>query len=229
MSISSVATRKEFAGDGSTTAFVFPYLFAANADLVVVERDDTTLVDTTKTITTHYTVSGAGTGSGTVTAVVAPATGKTWIVELDPAATQATDLVANDALPAATIEDALDKLSILVRELTVKLGNLIPLRGGQVTVATAAITLVDADGGKLIACDATTAAFTVTLPAISALTRPWEVAIRKTDSGANAITVARAGSDTIEGDSTISLATQNKGVILKPNHKTKWYKILTSG
>ena len=38
MTIASTATRKEYVGNGVTTAFPFPYQFRANTDLVFWER-----------------------------------------------------------------------------------------------------------------------------------------------------------------------------------------------
>lgn len=118
MTISSTESRVSYAGNGSTTAFSFPYFFAANGDLVVIIRNETTGVETTKTITTHYTVSGAGvTSGGTVTMVTAPASGESLIIYRNPTATQTLDLAENDSLPAESLEDALDKAVTLIQRL----------------------------------------------------------------------------------------------------------------
>lgn len=110
MTISSTASRIAYAGNGVTVAFSFPYYFLANADLVVILKNDTTGVETVKTITTHYTVAGAGIpAGGTVTMVTAPATGETLTIYRDPAATQSLDLVNNDKLPAEPLEQAIDR------------------------------------------------------------------------------------------------------------------------
>lgn len=69
----------------------------------------------------------------------------------------------------------------------------------------------------LVFCDASSAAFSVTLPAASVM--PGEVLyIKKTDATFNAITVTRAGSDTIDGSTTRSLATRGE-----------WIKLLSQG
>jgi hypothetical protein len=57
-----------------------------------------------------------------------------------------------------------------------------------------------------IPCDATSAAFTVTLPAATGT--GLVLRFKKTDSSANAVTISRAGSDTIDGATTKSLGTQ---------------------
>jgi hypothetical protein len=113
MTISSTVNRVSFSGNGVTTAFSFPYYFLASADLVVVERNNSTGVETTKTLTTHYTVTGAGVQSGgTVTMLVAPASGTSLIIYRDPATTQDLDLVENDPMPAEEIEKRFDKAAM---------------------------------------------------------------------------------------------------------------------
>jgi hypothetical protein len=110
MTISSTQSRKSYSGNGSTTGFSFPYKFLSESDLVVVIRNNTTGVETTKTLTTDYTVSGAGGASGgTVTMVVAPASGETITILRDPELTQTVDFVENDKMPAEVLEEALDR------------------------------------------------------------------------------------------------------------------------
>ena len=119
MTISSTTNRVAYAGNDVTTAFSFPYAFFAQADLVVISTIIATGVQTTKALTTDYTISGTVdslghySSGGTVTAVTAPASTVTWTIYRDPAATQTTDLVANDALPAESLEAALDYQSII--------------------------------------------------------------------------------------------------------------------
>lgn len=119
MTISSTTNRVSFSGNNVTTAFSFPYRFLADADLVVIETVITTGVQTTKTLTTHYTVSGAGDAAGgAVTMLTAPASTVTLTIYRDPAATQAVDLVENDPLPVEdSIETPLDKLTMMVQRL----------------------------------------------------------------------------------------------------------------
>jgi hypothetical protein len=124
MTISASSNRISYAGNGVTTAFSFPYKFLANADLVVLLVNDTTDVSTTQTITTHYTVTGAGDDAGgTVTMVTAPATDYTLVIYSDPAISQATDLVDNGPMPAASYENALDKLTLIARRLKDLIGR----------------------------------------------------------------------------------------------------------
>jgi hypothetical protein len=87
------------------------------------------------------------------------------------------------------------------------------------TVADSPITIVDADKGKLFAIDASGGAVTVNLPEISGLTlsNPWVIAIKKTDSSGNIITVNRGGTDTIDGNTSKGFNTANAGSIFLPD------------
>jgi hypothetical protein len=112
MTISTTENRISYSGNGVTLAFAFPYRFLTDSDLKVY------LDDTLKTLTTDYTVTGEGDDAGgTVTFGVAPGNGLAVVIVRDPAATQGLDLVENDSLPAESVEDALDKLTILVQRL----------------------------------------------------------------------------------------------------------------
>lgn len=113
MTISTVINRKAFTGDGSSLDFVFPYKFLLNEDL------DVYLNGTLKTITTHYTVTGAGLDAGgTVSFLVAPALNDDVVIVRNPALTQGLDLVENDPLPAESLENALDKTAMIVQKLS---------------------------------------------------------------------------------------------------------------
>lgn len=114
----SQANRYTYTGNGVTTAFAYSSKFLANADLVVVLVNDTTGVETVKTLTTHYTVTGAGTSAGTVTMLTAPATGETLVIYGDPVISQLVDPVNGDGLDVdVAIEAPLDRLTIIARRL----------------------------------------------------------------------------------------------------------------
>jgi hypothetical protein len=114
MTISTTASRISYTGNGSTDEFSFPYPVLATTDLVVIETIIATGVETVQVITTDYTVALVGGGAtATVTAVTAPASTVTWTIYRDPAQTQGTDFTDNDPLPAASIEDALDRLTMI--------------------------------------------------------------------------------------------------------------------
>lgn len=82
------------------------------------------------------------------------------------------------------------------------------------TSKTSAYTVTTADDQATILCDATSAAFTVTLPAAATAGDGFVVAVKKTDSSANAVTIDGDGAETIDGSTTRLLAVQNESVIL---------------
>lgn len=111
--VSTTGNRVSYSGNGSTTAFSYPNKFFSDSDLVVIDRTDATGAETTKTLTTHYTVTGAtATNGGTVTMLTAPASGHSLIIYQDPSRVQDLDLDENDALPPEQLEKRLDKLVI---------------------------------------------------------------------------------------------------------------------
>lgn len=123
MTIASQTNRISYTGNGVTTAFAVSFPFQSANDLVVVETIIATGVQTTKTITTHYTVSGTPDSlgyypnGGTVTAVTAPASTVTWTIYRAPALLQSLNLAENNALPAESLEAQLDYLTMLVQRL----------------------------------------------------------------------------------------------------------------
>ena len=58
MTVSSTTVKNSYSGNGSTTAFAYTFKIFANTDLQVIIRSSTG-TETVKTLTTHYTVSGA--------------------------------------------------------------------------------------------------------------------------------------------------------------------------
>lgn len=114
--ISSTTNRAQYAGDASTVDFAFPYLFYANGDLVV--RTNVGGVDTVLTLTTDYTVTGAGaSGGGTVTFNSAPDNGTIVTIFRDASETQTTHLLDNQALPSSAIEKQLDYIVMYCQRL----------------------------------------------------------------------------------------------------------------
>lgn len=154
MTLSTTTNRISYAGNGVTTAFSFPYYFLANADLVVIKRVDATGVETTQVITTNYTVAGAGVqAGGTVTMLVAPASGETLVIYRDPAKTQDLDLVENDPLPAEELEERLDKAMMVAQRLSDRLDRAIVLKATD-TAATLELPLKADRASMFLAFDA---------------------------------------------------------------------------
>jgi hypothetical protein len=117
MTVSYQESSIQYSPGGSTTEFAIPYQFNANGDIVAI-LTDADGNDTTWTLNSDYTLTGAGDDSGgTLTATTPPDSGTTLTIYRDTDQTQETDYVANDSFPASTHEAALDKLTLLVQEL----------------------------------------------------------------------------------------------------------------
>jgi len=77
MTISTTTIKNSYSGDDTTTVFAYAFKIATTADIEVIIRSSAG-VETTKTLTTHYSVSGAGVATGgNVTMDTAPVTGET--------------------------------------------------------------------------------------------------------------------------------------------------------
>jgi hypothetical protein len=91
-------------------------------------------------------------------------------------------------------------------------------------VSKSADYTLTADDGT-VEVDASGAARTMTLPAVSAAAGRIYV-IKKTDSSGNAVTVDPNASETIDGAATVSLASQYSTIIVQANAAgTAWHKL----
>jgi len=119
MTISSTTVKNSYSGNGSTTEFAYAFKIFANTDLQVIIRSSTG-TETVKTLTTHYTVSGAGDASGgaiTFTSGNTPASGETVVIRRAVPQTQAIDYIANDPFPAETHEEGLDRATMTTQQM----------------------------------------------------------------------------------------------------------------
>lgn len=120
MGITDTSSRVAYSGNGSTTAFAFNFRVFDTDELTVILRNNTTNVETTQTLTTHYTVTLNSGEGGTVTMLTAPASGETLYIGKEVAETQPESITTGN-LPAATLEQMSDRLTMLihqVREIT---------------------------------------------------------------------------------------------------------------
>jgi hypothetical protein len=117
MTVSSTTAKVSYTGNGTTQAFAVPFYFLADSQLLVILRLPSG-AESVQVLGSNYTVAGAGvlTG-GTVTMNVAPATGATLIIARNVPLTQETDLQPNDRLPAETLEQSIDKLTMITQQL----------------------------------------------------------------------------------------------------------------
>lgn len=117
MTISSTTNKDTYSGNGSTTVFPYTFKILDDDEILVQVRTTSSGVITTKTLTTDYTVSGAGEDSGgNVTFGTAPASGTTVILLRNLDAVQETDYPEYDPFPASSHEEALDRLTMLIQK-----------------------------------------------------------------------------------------------------------------
>lgn len=156
MTLSSTTTRVSYNGDGSTASFSTSFSFLANADVVVVLRDADG-DETTWVLGTQYTLSGAGTGSaGTVTVDTSPtdytpASGETLTILRRPALTQNSALPLGGAFPSTTVEQALDRQTMISQRLDEELDRTPKF---ALTSTAADVTFPDPSADKVIGWNA---------------------------------------------------------------------------
>ena len=120
MTVSTTIIKSSHNGNGSTTTFAYSFKIFADTDLVVIIRSSTG-TETTKSLSTHYTVSGAGDASGgsiTFTSGNTPASGETVVIRRNVPQTQAIDYIANDPFPAETNEEGLDRSTMIAQQVS---------------------------------------------------------------------------------------------------------------
>jgi hypothetical protein len=120
MTVSTTIIKNFHNGNGSTTNFAYQFRILEDTDLLVIIRTNSTGAETTKTLTTHYTVAGAGDASGgsiTFTGGNTPAIGETVVIRRNVPQTQAIDYIANDPFPAETHEEGLDRSTMVAQQV----------------------------------------------------------------------------------------------------------------
>lgn len=118
MTVSAQTTVNSSAGNGVTTVFPYAFKILRNADLEV-------LVDgVVQTLTTHYTVSGAGSdGGGDVTFVSAPASGAIVVRRRNMQFLRSSDFQYQGDLPNTVINADLDAPVLMAQQLQEQVGR----------------------------------------------------------------------------------------------------------
>lgn len=167
MTVASSTARVAYAGDGSSTSFAIPFYFLADADIQAILKDAAG-TETTWVLTTNYTLSGAGNlAGGTLTAVVAPASGETLTILRNVALTQDTDLTEGDPLPAATIETEFDKSRMIDQQQAEEIDRALKLAKSS---TLSGLELPDPEASKLLSWNAAATALTNVVAADVSLT-----------------------------------------------------------
>jgi hypothetical protein len=129
MTISSTTVKNSYSGNGTLDTFNYTFKIFADSDLQVIIRD-ATATETVKTLTTHYTVTGAGSASGgtiVFTAGNIPSATETVVIRRAVPQTQAIDYIANDPFPAESHEEGLDRSMMTLQQLQEEVNRSIKL------------------------------------------------------------------------------------------------------
>ena len=118
MTIASTTTKDIYTGTGALDTYDYTFKIFADTELTVTEVLIADGTETELTITTDYTVSGAGDANGGSIILIAgnlPST-KELVIQRNIPLVQALDLVENDPEPSQSIEDQLDKLTMMIQQ-----------------------------------------------------------------------------------------------------------------
>ena len=119
MTVSSTTVKNSYSGNGSNDTFVYGFKIFADTDLEVIIRSALG-VETVKTLTTHYTVTGAGSASGgnvVFESGAIPTATETVVIRREVPQTQAIDYIANDPFPAESHEEGLDRATMTIQQM----------------------------------------------------------------------------------------------------------------
>jgi hypothetical protein len=155
MTISSTTVRNSYSGDGSTDTFTYNFKIFQNSDIQVIIRS-TDGTETIKTITTHYTVTGAGVSTGgsvIFTSGNIPTSTQTVVLRRNIPQTQAIDYIANDPFPAESHEEGLDRATMAIQQLQEEVTRSLKLSKTNTMTSTEFTVGASARANKILAFD----------------------------------------------------------------------------
>ena len=118
--VNDVTPRAQYTATASQTVFAYPFAIFEDADLLVYSTPVGNVADDSAdvlTLTTHYTVSGAGTtAGGDVTLVTGATSGDIITIVRDIAVARTSDYQTAGDLLATTLNDDLDKFTMMVQQ-----------------------------------------------------------------------------------------------------------------
>ena len=146
MTISSTTVKNSYSGNGTLDTFNYTFKIFADADIQVIIRD-ATATETVKTLTTHYTVTGAGNANGGTVVFTSgniPSGTETVVIRRASPQTQAIDYIANDPFPAESHEEGLDRSMMAIQQLQEEVDRSIKLSRTN-TMNSTEFTIGDTD------------------------------------------------------------------------------------
>jgi len=120
--INDTSPRSQYTATSGQTVFSVPFEFFSNADLLVYQNS------TLKTLTTHYTVTGAGvTGGGSITLVSGATAGDVITIVRDIPVKRVTDFPTSGPFNVDALNTDLDRLTAMIREREDQVSRVISL------------------------------------------------------------------------------------------------------
>jgi hypothetical protein len=122
MTLASETARTTYSGNGSTSSFPTGFKFLSNSDVKVLHVTSAG-TETLWTEGTQYSLTGAGLDNGGPVVVSTsptdyrPQNGETLQIYRDPPLTQGSDLPLGGAFPSTTVENALDRLTMISQRI----------------------------------------------------------------------------------------------------------------
>lgn len=125
MTVSNEVYRHDFAGNGETKKFTIEFYFLVNAHIKAILYNSVTEVETELRLTTHYTLTGAGNvNGGELTMLTAPTSDESLTILYGIALKQELHYVEGTSFPAKDHETALDKLTMLIKQIQEQLDRI---------------------------------------------------------------------------------------------------------
>ena len=121
MTVSTLTIKNSYSGNGSTTSFAYAFKIFTSSEAKVYVRTNATGAESLRSEgsgSTNYSVTGVGqVAGGNIVFVTAPTAAETVVIRRLSALQQLTDYQPADSFPAASHEDALDKLTHITQEM----------------------------------------------------------------------------------------------------------------
>jgi len=150
LTVGDLTPRAQYTASSGQTVFTYGFPIFNDSDLKVY------IGSTLQTITTNYTVSGAGTTSGgNVTLTSGATSGDIVTIYRDLPVSRTTDYATGGALLAENLNDDLDKLTMMIQQVEYDLNNRV-LRFGQFTTGIPLSEFTESDtdrAGKVLSFD----------------------------------------------------------------------------
>lgn len=157
MTVNSTTNRVSYNGNNTANPLAVAFPFQAQADLLVIETVIATGVQTMKVLNTDYSISGSTDpngfypNGGSVVPAGSIAATLRWTIIRNPTLTQLVQHVDNDPVPAASLDNPLDKLTMIAQRLTDRADRSLSFADGDIVTASGVLPSVVGKAGKVLA------------------------------------------------------------------------------